>query len=810
MQLKSQRRISTAGPSGLSIDNKRKLGVAFILVAGSFLATRLCFLLLPNVFETWNSQTIDQLSAFRAKSVYFRVSYDNTVAHIDISSSTLQRLDNPYLDRSHFAQVVRNLAAMKVSAQVYDFIFAAHQDAQSDRTLIDATANAGNVYLGLAFQLLQNSQPQQEQPGNTAQSRYLDRTKWHVTVEGDPSALYVGADPFPTFPDLASASQGLGSLSVKFDRDGVLRRVPLLVRYDDAFYPMLPFRVICDYLGVPPEKIVLKPGKRIVLKGARRPGEGKVHDIEIPIDRSGNMVVNYIGPWERMDHYNFADILLASEDRDELELWGEELRGKIVVVSDVSTGSTDVGPVPTDANFPLSGLHANVMHTILTERFLRELSNWEMSFIEVLLLCIVMALSVRISSILFFPSALVLALGYIGVVMASYLHVQVILNAIRPLLMLTLSVIAIAVYRYINEEREKMEGLRRLDFVRDTFGRYLSNEVVEELLGSPEGLKMSGESREITLLVSDLRGFTPMSSKLSPNEVITILNRYFERMVDIIARYKGTVDELQGDGILALFGAPLVANDDPERAVACAVEMQNAMLEVNGEQRRRNLPELAMGIGINTGEAIVGNIGSEKRAKYGAVGNAINTAYRIESATIGGQILISALTYEKVSSLVKIHETLELQFKGIDRPLTLYDVSGIGGKYQVFLPGKDKGPLTTLEPPLPCECFTFDGKTASESSIQSCITRLSMSSAEVAFKGEVMVHSNLKILLTQQDTPRPVELYAKVLSLERTDASSSHTKARVAFTWVPGDTKVYLEKKLSGELRKENRGDRHE
>ena len=130
-----------------------------------------------------------------------------------------------------------------------------------------------------------------------------------------------------------------------------------------------------------------------------------------------------------------------------------------------------------------------------------------------------------------------------------------------------------------------------------------------------------------------------MAARLDPPTVVQITNRYLARMIDVITRYRGTVDEFQGDGILAFFGAPLAAEDDPERAVACAIAMQNAMDEVNAEQRRLGLPVLAMGIGLNMGEVIVGNIGSEQRTKYGAMGSAINTAYRIESYTVSGRFL---------------------------------------------------------------------------------------------------------------------------------------------------------------------------
>ena len=135
-----------------------------------------------------------------------------------------------------------------------------------------------------------------------------------------------------------------------------------------------------------------------------------------------------------------------------------------------------------------------------------------------------------------------------------------------------------------------IEGLKQRDFIRDTFGRYISEEIVDELLNSPDGLKLGGEVREVTFLVSDLRGFTALSSRLAPAEVIEVVNRFLEPMVDIITKYKGTVDEFQGDGILAFFGAPLAAPDDPARAVACAVEMQRALVEINKEQARAAWP----------------------------------------------------------------------------------------------------------------------------------------------------------------------------------------------------------------------------
>src|SRR5438105_1959745 len=277
-----------------------------------------------------------------------------------------------------------------------------------------------------------------------------------------------------------------------------------------------------------------------------------------------------------------------------------------------------------------------------------------------------------------------------------------------------------------------VSGLRQRDFIRDTFGRYISKDVVDTLLDSPDGLKLGGERREITLLVSDLRGFTSLAGRLPPEDVIRILNRYLERVVEILAGYRATVDEFQGDGILAFFGAPLAADDHAARAVACAIDMQKALVAVNVEQRAAGLPELAMGVGINTGEVIVGNIGSEQRTKYGAVGAAINLAYRIESQTIGGQVLIGPRTYELVRDVVEVRETLEVALKGVDAPLTIYDVVALRGAHATRLDAATDAVRVPLEPAPAIACYRLEGKRLSDTALPGELRAVSATTAEIA------------------------------------------------------------------------------
>lgn len=781
------RLIFIVGHLRLIISKNRKQKVTIFLLAFSIIAAHCCFWLLPDMFMSWNDKVIDRLFLFRSASPSLQPVYDDTIVHVDLTDSTIQRLDNFYLNRSHHAKVIHNLANMGVSIQLYDFIFAAHSNPEEDQAILEATKEVATVYFGMAFHLSKTGGKGHKYNSSPERKRYLESSKWNVEVEGDSTSLLEGSMPLITFPALASASRGLGFLNIKFDRDGVSRRIPLLIRYDGAYFPSFSFRVLCDYLSVFPEKIVIRPGKNIVLRGALRPGVLEKQNITIPINRHGEMLINFAGPWERMKHYNFADILKASDDRDELEMWGEELNGKIVLVSEVITGSSDIGPVPTDAFFPLSGVHANVINTVLTESFLHELKREHKLLVELILLSIILILSLQYSSRYLSIGGALISIGYVTIVIVGFLYGNLVLPVIRPLIMILFAMGAILIYRYMQEENERK-------FIRSTFGRYLSNEVVEELLGSPEGLEMSGETCDVTFLVSDLRGFTALSESLPPGEVIDILNRYLKCMMDVITSYRGTVNEIEGDGILVFFGAPLSSENDSERAVACAIAMQQALVDVNKTQCKLNLPELAMGIGINSGEVVVGNIGSEKRSKYSAIGNPVNMTYRIESYTVGGQILISSNVYSKVKSTVQIQGNVEADFKGIKCTVTLYDVKGLAGAYGISLSDRSDDPLVDMNPPLPIRYFVMSKKVVSDEVMKGNITHLGRGSARIILDNEIKNYSNLKILIVSQDVDMPLEAYAKVLAIDNSDVNSNKTYARIEFTWLSEEVKAFLKK----------------
>ena len=225
------------------------------------------------------------------------------------------------------------------------------------------------------------------------------------------------------------------------------------------------------------------------------------------------------------------------------------------------------------------------------------------------------------------------------------------------------------------------QGLKQRELIERTFGRYVDGKVAAELLAKPETLQMGGKLRTVTVLMADLRGFTQMCEKVSPEDVISMLNLHFSKMIAVIEKFEGIIVDFYGDSVLAFFqGAEGNDSDVPARAldaVRCALEMQQELGKLFRNELSQSINKLSMGIGIHTGDVIVGNIGSSTRAKYGIVGSAVNETDRIQSCAQGGAIMISEKTYEILSDIVKVGANLEVKLKGLDGIRNLYQVDGL-------------------------------------------------------------------------------------------------------------------------------------
>jgi adenylate cyclase len=311
---------------------------------------------------------------------------------------------------------------------------------------------------------------------------------------------------------------------------------------------------------------------------------------------------------------------------------------------------------------------------------------------------------------------------------------------------------------------DMVEGLRQRDFIRNAFGRYVSPEVARTLLESPDGLRLGGAKREITVLMSDLRGYTRFAEHGDPAGVMAVLNDYLGRMADIVIAHGGTINEFIGDAIFAVFGAPVEHPDHAERAAAAALAMQRAMDALNRDNVAGGRPRFEMGIGLHTGEAVVGNIGSEQRTKYAVVGAAVNLAARVEGCTVGGQILMTTATRERLAALAETAPPITAELKGLDAPVALHELRALGGRWAQRLDATVDATVTVA---VPLTGVIFEGKHV-EGEFTGSVRRLGRRRLEAALDAPLAPLTNVRVRLTWPDGRRSGDLYGKVVAAEAT------------------------------------------
>jgi adenylate cyclase len=340
----------------------------------------------------------------------------------------------------------------------------------------------------------------------------------------------------------------------------------------------------------------------------------------------------------------------------------------------------------------------------------------------------------------------------------------------------------------IGKASEVVQRERNAVLVRETFGRYLSDNVVSTLLADPEGIKLGGEKRVVTIMMSDLRGFSMISERLAPEKVVDILNIYLGRMAEVITEFGGTIDEFIGDGILSVFGAPVHNDDDARRAVACAVAMQLAMDDVNEELIASGFSPLEMGIGINTGEVVVGNIGSQVRTKYGVVGSHVNLTSRIESFTVGGQVLVSERTLEDAGPGIDVSKSFKVRMKGFEDPVPVYEVNGVPAPFGLTLPSRDLV-LTDLSSPLPVAYWVLDGKHVGDEFHRAELIAVAEKGAMFETNDSLDALENIRFRFENLDhgSGEQHDVYGKV-----TDDEAGDNRYVVRFTGIPDEIATAL------------------
>ncbi|MDZ7958808.1 MAG: adenylate/guanylate cyclase domain-containing protein [Aulosira sp. DedQUE10] len=615
------------------------------------------------------------------------------------------------------------------------------------------------------------------------------------------------SSPVKPPPELKKRNQ-VGANNFPFDKDGKIRRALLYVELPDGnSIESFALKLALLYLksqGITDKPAANNPNYLQLGKGIFPTFENDDGGYFRADAGSYQILLNYRGVINRFPRVSINDVL-------EKRISPGSMRGKIVLIGATAESLNDLFWTPYSSKVigapeRMAGvaIHANLISQILSSALedrpqIKTLSE-PIEWLWILFWSIAgatlcwqhrhssaenkkFAVTNTTSSIVLATSCLV-GVSYLAFIFAWWIPV------VPPLFALTGS--AIAVTQYIARSASEM---------RRTFGRYVTDEVVANLLETPSGLKLGGERKKVTVLMSDLRGFSAVSERLPPEQVVAILNVYLGAMADVINHYNGTINEFIGDGIFVMFGAPVSREDDSQRAIACAIAMQLAMKPVNEHNQQMNLPIIEMGIGIHTGEVVAGNVGSQKRAKYSVVGSHVNLTSRIESYTVGGQILISEETFKDADIDLRIDGQLRVEPKGIKAPITIYDIGGIGSKHNLYLPKGDEN-MVQLTQEIPLEYTILEGKHAVGTIFKGEFVTLSEHGAQLRSPNSLEPLNNLKMRLVNapEIAPGDGDIYAKVLK----KSPDNENYFLIRFTAVPPNVKAILDTLRQSESSTDN------
>jgi adenylate cyclase len=530
------------------------------------------------------------------------------------------------------------------------------QTADPDLALAMAMHEAGNV--ALAFAIVPDSASLASHLERPSPPPAIGRAAYRVLHNlgtEPPHLTIIGSALMAPVATVAEEAMTLGHVSVAFDADGTPRYEFPVVAYAGEYYPSLAVQVARAFLGLAPEQM------RVVF------GEGiQLGKIRIPTDESMRLLVNYLGPRGTFPTYAFADVLRG-------RVPDSTFTDAIVLIGAVASGLADTFITPFEAVFPGVERHATVIDNILRQDFLhrRDMTALLDLACMVLLGLLVGCLSPPCPR--FWGSLVALGLGacYFMANILAFMWAGVWVNLLFPLLAVALGQSSVTLFKFLTEERQKR-------MIRQAFQHYLHPTVVEQVSQNPQLLKLGGESRELTVLFSDIRGFSAIAEGCSPEALVRLLNEYLTVMTQVVFRHHGLLDKYIGDGIMAVYGAPLRDPEHAYRACHTALDMLDALGALRAQWTARGLPPLSIGIGINTATMVVGNMGSDLRFDYTVMGDGVNLASRLEGANkeYGTNLLISEATWSQVKERLATRELDLIRVRGKAQQTRIFEVLG--------------------------------------------------------------------------------------------------------------------------------------
>lgn len=578
-----------------------------------------------------------------------------------------------FLARGPAKLVVYDVLFSEADKGRHDVLGTEWTGAESDQALVEAVQAAGNVIL--AAEASSEGTVNGGDTGPVLSGIPSLATRWPVEGFAEKRPLLV-----PPFPALAAAARGIGHARTVYDLDGPLRRSVPFVQVGDHVVPSLPVGAALLAAGTPPAAVSASRGQ-LKLGDARVPWiEQVVPDYYGPAQTVWRPLVPFRGPTLKADgqptfrSYSFQDLFLAEQQLlagETPHLDPAAFKDQIVVVGVTAEGLRDLFTTPLgEGRMPGAEVHANVIDGLLTGHAIAPAAPAPR-----LAMAVVPALAVAAVGAAGAPWITAAAAAAVSAALVWYatraLGQGVWLPLVVPLLAVGLTFLADLAWMYFVEGREK----RR---VKRLFSRYVSKDVYQQLIASPTDAVLGGERREMTVLFSDMRGFTTLSESGEAEDLVRQLNQYFTRMVEVVFAHRGTVDKFVGDMVMALYGAPLDDPDHADHAVQTALAMVKALEQLNRLWAVEGRAALDIGIGINTGEMIAGNIGSDTIMSYTVIGDNVNLGARLESLNkdFGTRILISEATRRQLKGQYDLRPLGDVMVKGKTKAVQVFEVRG--------------------------------------------------------------------------------------------------------------------------------------
>jgi len=478
-----------------------------------------------------------------------------------------------------------------------------------------------------------------------------------------PRSPYLNDYPFK---ELADISTGVGHILMTPDQtDGVIRSLPLYVEYAGSLYPSIGLALAFKALNIEPKQVRFEYTENGTIVSAG--------PLRIQTDLSGEVLINYIGESETIPAVSFVDILKAFKQGNEKFL--NQFEGKICIIGPTMRSLGDYYPTPFDESTPGFFAHANVYDMIATNSFITQVPWW-IQFLILLLITLTVGYYTHTRQIKIGIFVLIaVTLLFLICVVIAFNSEHLWMNITAPLSALLICFVATVAYKAATEGRQRK-------LITSMFGTYVDSNVVRILINNPSLAKLGGEKHEITVLFTDIKGFSGISEKVSEDVLVKLLNIYFTDMTNVILANGGAVDKFIGDSIMAFWGAPLPDSDSAYHACVTAVQMQSQLEKLQTRLIKIGGIGIKQRIGINTGLCVVGNMGSEQKKNYTVTGDPVNLASRLEGVNkqYGTGILISEYTYKKAGKRLVTRLVDRVQVVGKTEPVQIFELMDIGNK----------------------------------------------------------------------------------------------------------------------------------